>query len=146
MASMDEVDTILATGAVAVLSGLVGALVPAMAKLLGDWRARVAARREVIADLAGELLDLCERYRASRDDLTFNEQLLLPFYGTGYAKRSAWQRDRDDVRAQMRSLQVRIGARNEKLGASARTLVDASVDSKTDWSKARDRFTEAMAK
>lgn len=145
MTSMDEIDTILATGAVAILSGLVGALVPAVAKLLGDWRARVAARRETIADLAGELLDVCERYRASSKDLTFDEQILLPFYGSGYAKRSAWQRARDDVRAQMRSLQVRIGARDRKLGASANTLVGAAIDSNGDCAKSREGFTAAMA-
>lgn len=136
---------VLATGAVAILSGFVGGLVPALGKLIGDGRARRAARHEVVADLAGELLDLSERFRDSRSDVTRNEEYESELVEMGFAKRPDWLRQRDDVRAQMTSLAVRIGARHKTIGEAAAGLVKSADGKHESWSAARDTFTAALS-
>lgn len=138
-----DTNTILATGAVAILSALVGALVPGLLSVFADWRARRAARFEVVADLAGELLEGCERYRASRKDIVVMDVLTELRTEGITAPRSEVTRQRDDDRARLRSLQVRIGARHKKLGESSRRLIEAAIKD-GEWGATRNQFMDDL--
>ncbi|MFC0292281.1 hypothetical protein, partial [Brachybacterium muris] len=118
-------------------------LVPGLLGLYSDARARRAARLETIADLAGELLEGCERYRAAAQDvavLTELTSLEIPGLTSG---RSPVRREHDDERARLRALAVRIRARDTELGKLAQALVvSARQDS---WGGERDRFVKGLS-
>ncbi|WP_299303301.1 hypothetical protein [uncultured Brachybacterium sp.] len=138
-----DTNTILATGLVAILSALVGALVPGLLGVWADSRARTAARHEVISDLAGELLEGCERYLAADKDFPVMNSLAVIAEGFS-APRSDASRRRDDERARLMSLAVRISARHRKAGQSALKLVDA-VLIQDDWNAASAKFIDDVS-
>ncbi|WP_133676919.1 hypothetical protein [Brachybacterium sp. AG952] len=139
-----DTNTILATGAVAVVSGIVGGSIPGVFRLVAEWLARRGARREVVADLAGELLEGCERLRASSGDVPVNAQMSEVLRKFTNEERPEWRRARDDHRASLRSLAVRIGVRNKKLGESALALISAAERDAKAWESARDAFSNRL--
>lgn len=139
-----DVGTIIATGAVALVSATVGALVPGWMKLRADASAREAARLEVVADLAGELLEGCERYRGAKKDIVVMDRIAANAMEGLAVPRSPVSRQRDEDRARLRSLAVRISARHRELGDSARRLVDAAMEA-DGWDAARTAFMDDLA-